>query len=302
MERLTGNDRPESIVDILLKNGLPVPNIEKKPERRNEQLTCEACNVKFEAEVVTYHVKKPEAMSNYPGRIRMVDATWEYRPNLCPGCKAKKEAALIKEEQEEKRAEEFKARVERSNVPENTQMTYRFETFQPLQGKEKAFQLVREYAFEEPPKHPFLTMAGDTGRGKTHLALAVAWHYLENSDKSVRYYHAQDLLDMLRTGYDSDRNEEEKFTFSQRLASVKNCGLLIVDDLGAENSTPWARTMFDSVIDYRYIRQLRTVITLNVAPDALPERLSGRIQEGFVTVVKGVNYRTIKAKLLRGEQ
>lgn len=171
-----------------------------------------------------------------------------------------------------------------------------------------------------PPS--ILTLQGNCGLGKTHLAISAGWETLlrlknEFKDKdgniidsddseNITHHklpHAQDIIDMysviyrqtgallneLRKGYKDD-------TFGSLLEDCKKCWLLILDDLGAEQKTEWAFSMLDEIIDSRYINRQRTIITTNVQPSKLSERIASRLSDteiSEVVVMKGMDYRMI---------
>ena len=68
-----------------------------------------------------------------------------------------------------------------------------------------------------------------------------------------------DLLDWLRYSYDSPDT-----TFEQRFEEIRNVSLLVLDDLGAQNATPWAAEKLFQIIDYRYVAPA-AVVTTNLA-------------------------------------
>lgn len=58
---------------------------------------------------------------------------------------------------------------------------------------------------------------------------------------------------------------------------VKDCKLLIVDDIGAERVTEWVRERMVSIINTRVSNNLATIYTSNLSPEELKEELGGRI-------------------------
>jgi len=196
--------------------------------------------------------------------------------------------------------ERFQFRVRWSNIPPITFKTHRLQTFLPPKGAERAYQAALDFVSGKA-KHHFLTFVGETGRGKTHLALGMGWHVLENNLGLVKYYQVETLLDDLRHGFRDDTDEKAQ-QFDELLKRIKEVPLLILDDLGVEQSTPWARAKLDEIIDYRYIRGEKTVFTTNLAPEKLQDRIAGRLQEGIVVVLECGNYRSIKARMRRGEK
>jgi DNA replication protein DnaC len=91
-----------------------------------------------------------------------------------------------------------------------------------------------------------------------------------------------DLLDSLRFSYD-----DPETTFEQRFEEIRNAGLLILDDFGTQNATPWAQEKLFQIINYRYINKLPTVITTNLMLDEIEGRIRSRLQdEEFVKYLK----------------
>ncbi len=66
---------------------------------------------------------------------------------------------------------------------------------------------------------------------------------------------------------------------------VKDCKLLIVDDIGAERVSEWVRERMVSIINTRVSNNLATIYTSNLSPEELKEelkeelggRISGRV-------------------------
>lgn len=195
--------------------------------------------------------------------------------------------------------ERFQFRVRWSNIPPLTFKTHRLRTFLPPKGAERAYQAALAFVSGKI-KHHFLTFVGEPGRGKTHLALGIGWHWLENNLGLVKYYQVETLLDDLRHGFRADTDEKAE-QFDQLLKRIKEVPLLILDDLGVEQSTPWARAKLDEIIDYRYIREEKTVFTTNLSPEKLQVRVSSRLREGIVVVLECEDYRSVKAKMRRGK-
>ena len=191
--------------------------------------------------------------------------------------------------------ERFQFRVKWSNIPPITFKTHRLQAFLPPKGAERAYQAALAFVSGKA-KHYFLTFVGETGRGKTHLALGIGWHWVENKPGLVKYWQVESLLDDLRHGFRADTDEKAQ-QFDDLLKWIKEVPLLILDDLGVEQSTPWARAKLDEIIDYRYINKMSTVLTTNLAPAKLQPRIASRVREGIVVVLECGDYRLVKAKL-----
>lgn len=198
-------------------------------------------------------------------------------------------------EEKTKNDDHFRSMAEWSNIPIVTYNTHRLYNFLTANGTEKAYKAALAFVSGKAAQHHFLTFVAETGRGKTHLALGIGWHWLENDFGLVKYWQVESLLDDLRHGFNSD-TEEKMFQFGEVMKRIKTVPLLILDDLGVEQSTPWARAKLDEIIDHRYINEAKTIITTNLDPSNLEPRVASRLREGIVVLLKCGDYREIKAK------
>lgn len=177
----------------------------------------------------------------------------------------------------------------------------RLSNFQVIKGTEAAFKAAVRMADGTAPHH-FLTLAGLTGRGKTHLARGIGWVWIEQAKGTVLYFKVAAFLDELRKGYDGKAEYEGEMSgFDRLMDRVSRVKLLILDDLGVEKSTEWSIDKLDSIIDYRYENRLATVITTNLAPGQLGARIESRLKGGIiVTIESSRDYREIQAKQRKG--
>src|SRR3972149_2930620 len=90
-------------------------------------------------------------------------------------------------------------------------------------------------AFAEEPKG-WLVFVGPSGSGKTHLAAAIG-NYCVGSNRPVFYVSTPDLLDHLRSSFAPNSG----LPYDELFEQVRKTPLLILDDLGIQSATPWAK-------------------------------------------------------------
>ena len=128
-----------------------------------------------------------------------------------------------------------------------------------------------------------------TGNGKTSWACKILSYYFRKVafksglENEGLYIYLPTFLDDLRQSYDDPDPD-----FSELLAMLKNCKLLIIDDIGAEKSTEWVNERLLSIINTRMMKGLSTIYTSNCSLDDIGKRLGERIRSrirGSVTEI-----------------
>ncbi|MBT6681135.1 MAG: ATP-binding protein, partial [Chloroflexi bacterium] len=130
----------------------------------------------------------------------------------------------------------------------------------------------------------WLVILGPSGSGKTHLAAAVANRCVEDG-RPVFFIPASQLLDQLRpSGFSSGESDEWSDTESL-FQQVVNAPLLVLDDLGAGNQTPWAEEKMDQILTSRYNARRPTVVTSGMDRLTLPDRMRTRLLDPDLATV-----------------
>ncbi|MCL4394710.1 MAG: ATP-binding protein [Chloroflexi bacterium] len=135
----------------------------------------------------------------------------------------------------------------------------------------------------------FIVFSGEYGCGKTHLAAGVA-NAIAQRGQAVSFVVVPDLLDHLRATFAPG----SVISYDQRFEETRTAPFLVLDDLGTESATPWAREKMFQIIDYRYVARLPTIITIHRDAQIDP-RIQTRIydlQRGSVTEILAPSYRT----------
>ena len=169
-----------------------------------------------------------------------------------------------------------------------------FETFD-LRGNElvgdersnlrRILNTAKDYA-ENP--HGFIVFTGEYGCGKTHLAAAIANAICQRGGSAMLVV-VPDLLDHLRATFAPGST----ITYDQRFDETRSAPILVLDDLGTENATPWAREKLFQIIDYRYVAKLPMVITIHRGAEIDP-RIQTRIfdlQRSKINEIQAPSYR-----------
>lgn len=145
--------------------------------------------------------------------------------------------------------------------------------------------------FAESPGRWF-TIQGVNGCGKTHLACAIANRVLARGG-SVFFAVVPDLLDHLRASFAPER----EVPYDELFEEVRNAPLLVLDDLGAQASSPWAQEKLYQIVNYRTVSGLPTVVTTDQSLNRLREahpRIAARIGDprgGTVMKILAPHYR-----------
>ena len=143
----------------------------------------------------------------------------------------------------------------------------KFMTPQERESLHQAFEVCEKF------DDGWLLLEGGYGCGKTHLAAAIANKAVSKGVPTL-FITVPDLLDSLRFAF----NDPET-TFEQRFDEIRSAHLLILDDFGTQNATPWSQEKIFQVLNYRYINKLATVITTNLMLDAIEGRVRSRLQD-----------------------
>ncbi len=166
-----------------------------------------------------------------------------------------------------------------AGLPPLTQETMGFHTWKTrgTVSLSLAYYAAKDMARGNFSRGNILVLAGPTGVGKTHLAMAIAWEWFEDGFP-VLFTRVDDLLDELRQGY------EDK-SYYRKLESLRRYSLLVLDDLGAEHAREWAGEKIDRIVDWRYIVRMPLVITTNAKSDDLAPRVASRLSDQRCSVV-----------------
>lgn len=198
-------------------------------------------------------------------------------------------------EKQKQREKEMKIeRLKRDCFISMSQWAYTFENYRG--EKDRSYIISKNFVkeYEQMKKDNVgLLFCGTVGSGKTYLACSIANALIEEYMISVKIRNfAQIINDLQKGGFDLDKNEY--------INSITNVSVLILDDLGIERDTSYAKEQVYNIVNSRYLKQKPTIFTTNLPYEKIKnsddgveyERIYSRIIEMCVPVkVTGEDFR-----------
>jgi DNA replication protein DnaC len=147
-----------------------------------------------------------------------------------------------------------------------------FDNFFPKSNdQERALNIAKRYATNFQYNNPVgLLFYGNYGTGKSHLAASIARSVLEIPVDTI-FIPVPTLLTKIKSTFGNRSYETEASIIHQ----LSNVTLLIIDDIGSENTTDWVEEKIFEIIDNRIGKH--TIYTSNLSPKDLQQKLGGRI-------------------------
>jgi DNA replication protein DnaC len=172
------------------------------------------------------------------------------------------------------------------DVPEGMRRM-NFTNFDPRGGRNSTREQRASLRYARDAARDFATdpsrwilFSGPHGSGKTYLAVAIAWESIRQG-QTVFFAFVPDLLDHLRATF----SPHSSIGYDELFEQIKTVPLLILDDLGAESSTPWAEEKLYQIMVYRHETLLPTIITTSFGMKELEEakpRIASRLMDSMV--------------------
>jgi DNA replication protein DnaC len=153
---------------------------------------------------------------------------------------------------------------------------------EPLISIERANQVVarevRQYVrtvAEQLDAGKGIWFTGDVGTGKTTLAMVISKAAME-ARRTVAIYSLPRLLALLRDTYQDDA----QYSLNELIDRLSAVDLLHVDDVGAEQTSPWVLEQLYTIVNTRYEEGKAILLTTNLVTlqgdEALREQIGDR--------------------------
>ena len=198
------------------------------------------------------------------------------------------------EKQKQREKEQEIERLKKSCFISMSQWAYTFDNYKG--ETDKSYTIAKNYVkeYEQMKKENIgLLFCGTVGSGKTYLACCIANALIEEYMIRVKIRNfAQIINDLQKSGFDLDKNEY--------IESLTNVSVLILDDLGIERDTSYAKEQVYNIVNSRYLKQKPTIFTTNLPYEKIQnsddgveyERIYSRIIEMCIPVkVMGEDFR-----------
>jgi primosomal protein DnaI len=159
------------------------------------------------------------------------------------------------------------------DIPENIKIARMKDIYTDDKARYDVIKYLKK--FINDPTTKGLYLHGNFGCGKTFLVTAAFNELAKKNIRSAIIFWPS-FLKKLKSSFDSD--------FSEIFEKVKKIPVLLIDDIGAENMTPWARDeILCPILQYRMEESLSTFFTSNLNINELEVHLS-LSKEGVDTV------------------
>ncbi len=145
---------------------------------------------------------------------------------------------------------------------------------------EQAKLVIEAFARDYPAGNDTgLLIIGPCGAGKTHLAVSALRKIVLRGHNGL-FYDYRDLLKEIQGSYNSESQTSELSV----LEPVLTADVLLLDDLGAGKSSPWAMETVGHILNTRYNEKRVTILTTNYldnnGPTPIPTPRSPRLPSG----------------------
>jgi DNA replication protein DnaC len=123
-----------------------------------------------------------------------------------------------------------------------------------------------------------LWFTGDVGTGKTTIAMLISKAAME-ADRTVAIYSLPRLLGVLRETYQDDA----EYSLNDLIERLSAVDLLHIDDVGAEQTSPWVLEQLYTIVNVRYEDHKSILLTTNLVTETGDAALREQIEDRTVS-------------------
>ena len=179
---------------------------------------------------------------------------------------------------------------------------FRTDDKQRQELKDNAKELVQEF-INHKPTHTVLT--GASGRGKSHLAMAMVYEYLEqtNYQKTATFINWMALLNTLKKSM-GNNVDDIKVYVNSLVSEFDKSDLIVIDDLGAENvngkPTEYSANTATSVLSSR--SEMNLIVTTNLSAKEIRHAYGDRLLSRMLNHLElgGMNFEGLDDFRMKG--
>jgi DNA replication protein DnaC len=143
-------------------------------------------------------------------------------------------------------------------------------------------KMCRVYVAGFPKEHGSLLFTGKTGLGKTYLSCCIARELLDQCF-SVIYLPAAQMFDIFSREKFGSQDGEDPALARSRSEFLRECDLLIIDDLGTELVNTFTVTQLFAVINGRLVNRKGTIISTNLSTNEMRDEFTDRIMSRIIS-------------------
>ncbi len=158
----------------------------------------------------------------------------------------------------------------------------------------KARQYVNDYSLNRTKG---LYIHGPTGVGKTHIAIGILKALIMRGFDGV-FYNVVDLLDAIRSTYDSQSDPSPK----GRLISDFQKQIFVLDDFGTQKTSLWVSDRLYSLINRRYQDCKTMVVTSQIPFEELSRRIDSGLASRIIDMCEEIEIKADDYRRLRAEE
>ena len=148
----------------------------------------------------------------------------------------------------------------------------------PKSIAQRNYKICYDFSLNFGKSNTNLLLFGQAGLGKTFLCNAIAKEILDQGH-SVIYVTAFHLFKMI-SAY-RFRKDDDPVSYED-IQAIYDCDLLIIDDLGTENSNSFTTSELFSLLNSRLLDEKPVVISTNLNPSSLTDQYSDRIASRII--------------------